>query len=86
MVFGLHKKHQLPNAEEALPGRKTPMPVDKVHFVNGNSIVPPYPEGIHQALFGLGCFWGAEKKILESVGSLFNSSWICRGSNPKSKL
>ncbi len=68
MIFGLHKKHQLPNAEEALPGRETPMPVDKLHFVNGNSIVPPYPEGVHQALFGFGCFWGAEKKFWNQSG------------------
>lgn len=68
MIFGLHKKHQLPDAEEALPGRQTPMPVDNHHFVNGNAIAPPFPEGIQQTLLGLGCFWGAEKKFWHQPG------------------
>ncbi len=67
-MFGLNKKSQFPSADAALPGRQTPMTVDSRHFVNGNSIKPPFPEDIEQALFGLGCFWGAERKFWELVG------------------
>lgn len=68
MIFGLNKKSQLPDAKDALPGRNTPMVVDSRHFVNGNSITPPFPEATKQALFGLGCFWGAERKFWELAG------------------
>ncbi len=53
----------MPTADTALPGRDTPMPITNGHFVNGNPIAAPFPEGIQQALFGLGCFWGAERKF-----------------------
>lgn len=52
----------------ALPGRDTPMRVPERHFVNGNPLAPPYPEGFEQAMFGLGCFWGAERKFWEADG------------------
>jgi peptide-methionine (S)-S-oxide reductase len=68
MILGLNKKSQLPSEDAALPGRQTPMTVDSHHFVNGNSIKPPFPEDIEQALFGLGCFWGAERKFWELAG------------------
>ena len=68
MIFELNKKSQLPSVDTALPGRKTPMIVESRHFVNGNSIKRPFPEGIEQALFGLGCFWGAERKFWELAG------------------
>jgi len=67
-MFGLNKKSQFPSIETALPGRKTPMVVDNSHFVNGNPIKPPFPKDIEQALFGLGCFWGAERKFWELAG------------------
>jgi peptide-methionine (S)-S-oxide reductase len=65
------KKLKLPTQAEALPGRATPMPVPEVHFVNGNRIVPPFPAGMELAMFGLGCFWGAEKQfwLLDNVYS-----------------
>jgi peptide-methionine (S)-S-oxide reductase len=58
-MFG--SKARLPTPEEALPGRSQPVPVPERHFVTGNRIVPPFPEGHEIADFGLGCFWGAEK-------------------------
>jgi peptide-methionine (S)-S-oxide reductase len=58
----------LPTADEALPGRAQPTSVPERHFVNGNRIVPPFPEGMEIAVFGMGCFWGAEKKFWEAEG------------------
>jgi peptide-methionine (S)-S-oxide reductase len=54
-------KSRLPAPGEALPGRADPMPVPERHFVNGNRIVPPFPDGLELATFGMGCFWGAER-------------------------
>ncbi|WP_394847784.1 peptide-methionine (S)-S-oxide reductase MsrA [Pendulispora brunnea] len=53
----------LPTPAQALPGRTERMPVPKSHYVNGHTIVPPFPEGTKLAIFGLGCFWGAERKF-----------------------
>jgi peptide-methionine (S)-S-oxide reductase len=55
-------------AERTLPGRATPMPVPETHFVNGNRIVPPFPEGLATAQFALGCFWGAERLFWQTPG------------------
>ena len=63
MLFGLNKKSQLPGSGEALPGRQTPMAVENRHFVNGNSITPPFPDDTEKALFGIGCFLGAERRF-----------------------
>ncbi len=62
MIFTT-KKLVLPTADEALPGRATVRSVNNRHFVTGNPIAPPFPENLQQALFGLGCFWGAERKF-----------------------
>ena len=61
----------MPTQKQALPGRADPMRVSNVHYVNGNAIKPPFPEHIKQAMFGLGCFWGAERKfwLLDGVYS-----------------
>ena len=67
MIFS-SKKLTLPDPEHALPGRNTPMSVINRHFVTGNPIAPPFPETMQRALFGMGCFWGAERKF-----------WQCRG-------
>jgi peptide-methionine (S)-S-oxide reductase len=58
----------LPSAAEALPGRANPIPTATTHFVNGRKLQPPYPAGLEQAVFGLGCFWGAERKFWEAKG------------------
>jgi peptide-methionine (S)-S-oxide reductase len=55
------KKLEMPSPGDALPGRATRMKVPSAHFVNGHALEPPYPAGLKTAMFGLGCFWGAEK-------------------------
>ena len=62
------KKTQMPRPEEALPGRAAPIPTAERHDVNGRPLKGPYPEGLRTALFGLGCFWGAERKFWQVPG------------------
>lgn len=64
MLF-MRKTTALPSAADALPGRAQPIPTASIHFVNGAKLTPPYPAGLEQAVFGLGCFWGAERKFWE---------------------
>jgi peptide-methionine (S)-S-oxide reductase len=64
----LRKKTTMPQASEALPGRSTPLEVPQRHYVNGHRIVPPFPAGLREAVFGLGCFWGAERLFWELPG------------------
>jgi methionine-S-sulfoxide reductase len=66
-LFTSHKS-TMPSAEEALKGRDAAMPVANRHFVNGAPIKPPFPAGLQQATFGLGCFWGAERKFWQQPG------------------
>jgi peptide-methionine (S)-S-oxide reductase len=66
-------KLKLPTPEEALPGRDQKMPVPERHFVNGARLEPPFPEGSALALFGLGCFWGAERKFWQTPGVVSTS-------------
>jgi peptide-methionine (S)-S-oxide reductase len=62
-MFTLKRKPEMPSAAQALPGRPTPIPTASRHFINGRELKGPYPEGLETAMFGLGCFWGAEKKF-----------------------
>ncbi|HAN45913.1 MAG TPA: peptide-methionine (S)-S-oxide reductase [Cyanobacteria bacterium UBA8156] len=62
-AFGLRKKTEMPAPEKALPGRSQAIPTARQHFVNGHDLQPPFPAGLAQALFGMGCFWGAERKF-----------------------
>ncbi len=64
-MFMLRKKTELPSATEALPGRTTPIPTAKTHFINQRPLKGPYPDGLKTAMFGFGCFWGAERKFWE---------------------
>ncbi|CDM94659.1 peptide-methionine (S)-S-oxide reductase MsrA [Limnospira fusiformis KN01] len=68
VLFGFGKKKSLPKPEEALPGRDRVMSVPDRHYINGNPLKPPFPEGMEQAVFGLGCFWGAERKFWQQQG------------------
>jgi len=68
MFFGLDKKKQLPNANDALPGRDAPMPIENRHYVNGHPVAPPFPENTEKVIFALGCFWGAERRFWQQSG------------------
>jgi peptide-methionine (S)-S-oxide reductase len=64
-MFTLKSKPEMPSAAQALPGRPTPIPTASTHFINGRELKGPYPQGLETAMFGLGCFWGAERKFWE---------------------
>jgi peptide-methionine (S)-S-oxide reductase len=61
-------KLRMPQPDQALPGREQVMPVPDSHYVNGHRISAPFPAGLEQAVFGMGCFWGAERKFWEAPG------------------
>ncbi|HEY1810832.1 MAG TPA: peptide-methionine (S)-S-oxide reductase MsrA [Kofleriaceae bacterium] len=67
-MFFSSKKLRMPPPDEALPGRSTAMPVNETHFVSGHRIVAPFPDGTARAIFGMGCFWGAERKLWQTPG------------------
>jgi peptide-methionine (S)-S-oxide reductase len=77
-------KLTLPSPEEALPGRRERMRVPPAHFVNGAPLEPPFPAGTELALFGLGCFWGAERRFWQTPGVVSTSVGYAGGltSNP----
>lgn len=81
-LFGFGKKLAVPTPEEALPGRTESMPVPAHHFVNGNPLQPPYPDGLEMAMFGMGCFWGAERKFWEQDGVFTTAVGYAAGTTP----
>jgi peptide-methionine (S)-S-oxide reductase len=76
------KPMRLPSPAEALPGRAERMPVPDQHFVNGRNIAGPFPEGIQLAMFGLGCFWGAERKFWQRAGVYSTAAGYAAGATP----
>lgn len=82
MIFFSKQQAQMPMQEQALPGRQEPMQVAQHHYVNGNLLSPPFPEGMELALFGLGCFWGAERKFWELPGVYSTSVGYAGGYTP----
>ena len=62
------KKIEMPDPDQALPGRQEKMPVPDAHFVNGHHLDEPFPDGLEKAMFALGCFWGAERKFWQQEG------------------
>jgi peptide-methionine (S)-S-oxide reductase len=81
-LFGFGKKLAVPTPEEALPGRTESMPVPAHHFVNGNPLQPPYPDGLEMAMFGMGCFWGAERKFWQQDGVFTTAVGYAAGTTP----
>ena len=78
----LFKKTALPSPAEALPGRQQAMATAERHFVTGNPIIPPFPEHLEQALFGMGCFWGAERRFWQQHGVYSTAVGYAGGHTP----
>jgi peptide-methionine (S)-S-oxide reductase len=76
------EKTRLPSKEKALPGRSEKMDVPEQHFVNGARLEPPFPDGLQRGLFGMGCFWGAEKKFWQLPGVYSTAVGYAAGSTP----
>jgi peptide-methionine (S)-S-oxide reductase len=79
-MFG--KSTRLPASSETLPGREVKMPVAAAHYVNGHPLQAPFPAGMQQALFGMGCFWGAERKFWELKGVCSTAVGYAAGQTP----
>jgi peptide-methionine (S)-S-oxide reductase len=79
-MFG--KPKTIPSPAEALPGRTEPMPVPDAHFVNHHPLQPPFPDGLQTAMFGMGCFWGAERKFWQLAGVYSTAVGYAAGHTP----
>ena len=80
MFFG--KSPAVPSKAEALPGRAERMPVPESHFVNRHPLQAPFPEGLERAMFGMGCFWGAERKFWQLKGVYSTAVGYAAGHTP----
>jgi peptide-methionine (S)-S-oxide reductase len=81
-MLRFHKMTNMPTPEEALPGRAAKMPVPEKHYVLGNVLSPPFCAGLQQALFGLGCFWGAERRFWQVAGVYTTAVGYAAGYTP----
>ena len=81
MLFA-RKKTEMPAAADILPGRTTPLRISGVHAVSGNRMVPPFPAGLETAVFGMGCFWGAERKFWQVPGVFSTAVGYAGGTTP----
>lgn len=82
MLFGLMKKAEMPAPGTALPGRPDPIPTAERHFVSGRPLKGPYPEGMQQAMFGMGCFWGVERMFWKLPGVWVTAAGYTGGETP----
>lgn len=78
----IEKLTRIPTEDQALPGRSDPMPVPATHFVNGNPLTGPWPANLQQAVFGLGCFWGAERIFWQLDGVFSTAVGYAGGATP----
>lgn len=78
----LRRSVQMPRPEDAPPGRSAPLPVPARHYVNDHPLQPPFPAGMERALFGLGCFWGAERKFWTQSGVYVTAVGYAGGFTP----
>jgi len=81
-MMSFRDKKKMPRPEEALPGRSQPLRVTNRHFVNGNPIQPPFPDCMQTGLFGLGCFWGAERRFWKLPGVYSTAVGYAAGFTP----
>ncbi len=82
MFFRRRDKTSMPSKDEALPGRPQAIATAETHFVNGRSLKEPYPPGMEKVLFGLGCFWGAERIFWQLDGVYVTAAGYAAGSTP----
>ena len=81
-MFGRDKQTRMPAPQEALPGRSEKMAVPPRHFVNGHSLEPPFPPQMQMAMFGMGCFWGAERRFWQLNGVYSTAAGYAGGYTP----
>lgn len=81
-LFDIRRKHSLPDADSALPGRETAMPVPEAHYVNGNPLQGPFAEHLQFAMFGMGCFWGVERLFWSLPGVFSTAAGYAAGPTP----